>query len=251
MKSLRKELNRGNLTIGSWIMAGNTLTTEILASFGFDWLVIDMEHSAFSEDSMVNLIQVIELSGVIPLVRVGANDPLLIKRAMDAGAHGVIVPMVNSVEDAKRAVEAVYYSPRGTRGVGLGRASRYGLKFEEYKKWLKQNAIVIVQIEHVDAMKNLKDILAVNGVDASIIGPYDLSGSMGFPGELDRRDVKAFLADYLKISHQVGKPAGYHVVVPDPEAFKRIQGQGYKFLAYGTDALFLAKGIKESKIDIK
>lgn len=250
-KELKVKLNKGHLTLGSWIMAGNTLTTEILASFGFDWLAIDMEHSAFSAEEMIRLIQVIELSGVTPLVRVAANDERLIKTAMDAGAYGVIVPMVNSLEDAKRAVDAVYYPPRGTRGVGLGRAARYGLKFEEYKKGLKQNAIVIVQIEHKKAMRELKNILSVDGVDGSMIGPYDLSGSMGFPGEFHRKDVQAFLDEYRAVSRSVGKPAGYHVVIPDLVVLKKMRKLGYTFLAYGTDALFLIKGIQDIKNEMK
>jgi 2-dehydro-3-deoxyglucarate aldolase len=244
MKNLKESLKSGKGTLGSWIMAGNTFTTEMIASAGFDWLVVDMEHSCYSTKDMAELVQTIGLCGVVPLVRVGANDPLLIKRAMDAGAHGVIVPMVNSVDEAKRAVDAVYYPPQGTRGVGLGRAAQWGISFEAYKTWLKKNAVVIVQIEHVNAMTDLKNILSVKGVDASIIGPYDLSGSMGYPGEFERDEIKKMLSQYLKVSKSVGKQAGYHIVDPDTDVLRKRSKEGYKFIAFGTDALFLAKGLK-------
>jgi len=247
--SLKQILNK--TTIGSWIMMGNRFSTELIASNAFDWLTVDMEHSGFSTEEMMSQVQIIERSGIAPLVRVGSNDSLLIKRAMDAGAHGVVVPMVNSVEEAKQAVEAVYYPPKGKRGVGLGRATRFGITFNEYKDWLAQNAVVVVQIEHVDAMRNLEGILSVDGVDASIIGPYDLSGSLGHPGEFDRPEVQEFLKQYLDVCKKLNKPAGYHLVQPDVAQAKEKISQGYRFFAFGTDALFLAESVKEKMEGLK
>ena len=132
MKSLKERLRKKEVTIGSWITLGHPSVAEIMAKAGFDWLTVDMEHSAITLHQAQQLIQVIELSGVVPLVRVGENDPNLIKRVMDAGAHGVIVPMVNSKEDAEKAVRSVKYPPRGFRGVGLARAQKYGADFEGF-----------------------------------------------------------------------------------------------------------------------
>ena len=128
--SLKTKLKSKELTIGSWISFGFIQTCEIMAKAGFDWLVVDMEHTAINHNQCLNLIQVIESNGVTPIVRVGSNDPLLIKRAMDSGAHGIIVPMINTVEDAQKAINALYYPPKGSRGVGLARAQNYGIGFE-------------------------------------------------------------------------------------------------------------------------
>jgi len=240
MISLKSKLKNREVTVGSWITLGHPSIAEILEKAGFDWLVVDMEHSAITLPQTQQLVQVIELSGRIPLVRVGENDATLIKRVMDTGAHGVIVPMVNSEDDAIRAVNAVHYPPRGTRGVGLARAQGYGNDFEKYKEWVNKESIVIAQIEHIKAIENLEKILRVEGIDGTIIGPYDLSGSLGFPGNFDHEDVKKALERYKIVCEEMGKPMGMHVIPPDPvEVQKRIK-EGYKFIAWSLDTLFLS-----------
>ena len=165
-----------------------------MARAGFDWLVIDMEHTAIDTFQAQQMIQIIDLAGCVPLVRVGSNDPLLIKRAMDGGAHGIIVPMVNTPAEARRAVSAIRYPPAGTRGVGLSRAQGYGLGFRQYQIWAEEETILIVQIEHIQAVENLEEILAVEGVDGFIVGPYDLSGSLGRPGDFGHAEVAGALS---------------------------------------------------------
>ena len=178
-----KDLLKGRgVTLGSWITLGHPAIGEILAGCGFDWLTIDMEHSAITLAECQELVRVIELAGCAPLARVGENDPNLLKRVMDAGAHGVIVPQVNSREEALRAVASVRYPPEGTRGVGLARAQGYGLNFDTYREWNREESVVIVQVEHIEAVKHLGEILSVPGVDGFIVGPYDLSASLGHPG---------------------------------------------------------------------
>lgn len=241
MSPLKERLNKNQLTVGSWITLGHPAIGEIMAKAGFDWLTIDMEHSAIDLDEAQELMQVIGLSGCTPLVRVGDNSPYLIKRVMDAGAGGVIVPMVNSHADAMKAVEAVKYPPTGKRGVGLGRAQGYGLTFEKYKKWLAEESVIIAQIEHIKAVQNLQEILSVKGIDGFIVGPYDLSGSLGIPGQFDNIKVKTALARILKISKKMNKTAGFHVVDPNPDDFKAKFDAGYRFIAFGLDTLFLGK----------
>jgi 2-keto-3-deoxy-L-rhamnonate aldolase RhmA len=237
---LKKRLLNREVTIGSWITIGNEVVAEIMAGAGYDWLTIDMEHSAITLDIAQNLIRVIELCGVAPLVRVGVNDAVLIKRVMDAGAQGVIVPMVNSREDAEKAVASVQYPPRGERGVGLARAQKYGIDFEGYKEWNEKHSIVIVQIEHIKAVENLENILAVPGVDGFIIGPYDLSGSLGIPGQFDHPEMLKALDRVKTVSEKTNALAGFHVVPPDTELFQEKVREGYKFLAYSLDTLILA-----------
>ncbi|MCX7966349.1 MAG: aldolase/citrate lyase family protein, partial [Syntrophorhabdaceae bacterium] len=144
---LKKDLKNGRITVGSWITLYQPAIAEIMARAGFEWLVVDLEHSVITIREAEELIRIITLCGSVPLVRLSSNDSVQIKRVMDAGAHGIIVPMVNTEDEAKKAVEAVYYPPYGKRGVGLARAQGYGVDFEQYRDWLKDNAIVIVQIE--------------------------------------------------------------------------------------------------------
>lgn len=245
MKTLKEKLKSNEVTFGSWLTIGHTSVAEILLQSPFDWLVIDMEHSAIPLETAQNFIAVIESKGASPLVRVGENNPNLIKRVMDAGAHGVIVPMVNSKEDAIRAVESVKYPPKGKRGVGLYRAQRYGEGFDEYKDWLSENSIVIAQIEHIDAIKNIEEILSVEGIDGCIVGPYDLSGSMGIPGKYNDNKVIEALEKVKEICKKLNMPLGYHIIPPDAAEAKKKIDEGYTFIAFSLDFLFLGRKCKE------
>lgn len=241
--SLKTRIAARELTIGSWLSSSDPNVCEIMAKAGFDWLVIDMEHTPIDTYQAQNLIQIIDLAGCIPMVRVGCNDRLLIKRAMDAGAHGIVVPMVNTAAEAHAAVSAIQYPPTGTRGVGLSRAQAYGFGFEQYKAWAKRETILIVQIEHIDAVRNLESILAVEGVDGFIVGPYDLSGSLGCPGDFDDPAVAEALRVVSQAMSGSEKVGGYHIVHSDHNELLARISQGYKFLAYGNDMVFLAEKI--------
>ncbi len=249
--NLKQALRKRSATIGSWITLGHPAIAEIMAKAGFDWLTIDLEHSAITLDQAQQLIQVIELCGVTPLVRVGENSPYLIKRVMDAGAHGVIVPMVNTAEEAKSAVDAVKYPPVGRRGVGLGRAQGYGFEFERYRDWSREKSVVIVQIEHIDAINNLREILRVDGIDGSIVGPYDLSGSLGVPGDFKNPAMRKALQSYETVATQLGKPKGFHIVHPEKKTVMEYRERGYSFLALGLDTLFLGTGCGETVSIVK
>ena len=242
---IKDKIKKNEITFGSWITIGNSIIAEIIANSGFDWLTIDMEHSAITLDIAQDLIRTIDLSGCIPLVRVGENNPINIKRVMDAGAYGVIVPMINSKEDAEKAVRAVRYPPKGSRGVGLARAQGYGFNFEEYKKWLKKESIVIVQIEHIDAVKNINEILSVEGVDGFIVGPYDISGSLGRPGNFETQEFKKIMKDIIEAGKKFNKPAGFHVIPPDKDEVQKYIDIGYIFIAISLDTLILGRKCKE------
>lgn len=242
---LKGRLSRKELSIGSWLTFGFTPVAEMLARSGFDWLVVDQEHTAIGQSEAQGLIQVISLSGCVPLVRVASNDAVRIKHALDAGAHGVVVPMVNSAGDARTAVAAAYYPPVGIRGAGLSRAQDYGLGFERYQAWSKAETIVIVQIEHHLAVDALEDILAVDGVDGFIVGPYDLSASLGLAGQWEHPTVRAALDRVEVVMHSSVKPGGFHVVHTDREALKRRIDAGYRFIAWGDDMVFLAEKLRD------
>jgi 2-keto-3-deoxy-L-rhamnonate aldolase RhmA len=245
MNVLKEKVVSNRLTVGSWITLGNVGIAEIMASAGFDWLVVDLEHSVISIDVAGDLIRTIDLCGVSPLVRLTSNDPDQIKRVMDAGAHGIIVPMVNRADDAVRVVAAVRYAPDGTRGVGLARAQGYGVRFREYCAWQKENAVVVVQIEHKNALEHLEEILTVPGVDGFIIGPYDLSCSMGIPGEFEHPDYVAAVKHIRGMGERLGISAGLHVVEPDLQRLEQAVRDGYTFIAYSVDIRMLDCGCRE------
>jgi 2-dehydro-3-deoxyglucarate aldolase len=227
------------ISIGSWITIPHPAIAEIMARAGFDWLVVDMEHSSIGISMAEEMVRVIHLCGLPALVRVGENNANLIKRVMDCGASGVIVPMVNTQHDAVRAVQAVKYPPRGTRGVGLARAQGYGAFFEEYCKWVADESTVIVQIEHIQAVNNMDSILSVEGVDGFIIGPYDLSASLGISGQFDHPLMTDALKKIDDVVKKTVKCKGFHVVQPDVDiAFAKME-EGYSFIAFGVDFLFL------------
>jgi 2-dehydro-3-deoxyglucarate aldolase len=239
MTNLKTKLKERQVTIGSWITLAHPAIAEIMAKTGFDWLAVDVEHSVITIREAEELIRVIDLCGVVPLVRLSANDPVQIKRVMDAGAHGVIVPMVNSVAQAEQAVLAVRYPPQGARGVGLARAQGYGASFDQYLDWVNRGAVVIVQVEHIEAVNNLEAILAVEDVDGFIVGPYDLSGSLGVPGQFDHPLMKEAMQRIETVGAASGKAPGIHVIEPKPDELKNRIEQGYRFVAYSVDIRML------------
>ncbi len=249
--SLKQRLAKNELTIGSWITLGHPSIAEIMAGAGFDWLVVDAEHSVIELSEIQILIQAMDAHDCPAIVRVSSNDANQIKRVMDAGATGVMVPMVNSAADAEAAVRHTYYPPRGTRGVGLARAQGYGAAFKSYLDWLSSSAVVIVMIEHRDAIDNIDEILAVAGVDAFIIGPYDLSASMGMPGELTHPDVQKAIKRARKAGLARGIPGGVHVVEPDRDELYRQIDSGYRFLGYGLDIRMLDSLCRRDLADIR
>lgn len=244
MDTLKTRLRHGGVTFGSWITLGHPGIAEILATAGFEWLVVDLEHSVIGIPQAAELIRTIDLLGLTPLVRLTSNDPSQAKRMLDAGARGIIVPMVMNAADAAAAVAAVKYPPAGRRSVGLSRAQGYGTRFDEYAASFNDGSIVVAQIEHERAIADLEEILAVDGIDATIIGPYDLSASMGKPGRYDDPDVRRALDRYETVSKQTGKPLGFHVVEPDPVVLKDKVARGYTFIAVSVDFMFLGSACR-------
>lgn len=236
---LKEKLKKRELSIGSWLTIPHQAVIEILGSAGFEWLTIDMEHSPISIETIMNLIGHIQGNGMQALVRVSKNEEVAIKRVLDAGADGVIVPMIKNKEEAIEAVNYVKYPPLGKRGVGLNRAQKYGTAFDTYQEWVKNEVVVIAQIEHIDAVNNLEEIFSVPGIDGIIVGPYDLSASMGYPGEYDREDVKAALERIDEVLKKLNKPLGFHVIDSDHSKTLEKINKGYSFLAFSLDFFFL------------
>lgn len=251
MTTLRDKLDGGRVTIGSWIQLGDEALVEMMAAGPFDWLCIDLEHTTISIAQAGRIIRVADLAGCPTLVRLSSHDPAQIKRVLDAGATGIIAPMVNTADEAAAVVSAATYPPAGTRGVGLARAQQYGLGFPDYLKRMERDLVCIMQVEHIDGVNNLEEILAVDGVDGFLIGPYDLSGSLGHPGEFDHPDVATAMERVAEIVKRPEVLAGVHVVEPEPARLEAMIAAGYRFVAYASDMLLFAHHLKAVGVDIE
>lgn len=243
--SLKQKLKNNKLTIGSWITIGHPNVVDIMSTAGFEWLCIDMEHTSIDLNTAHILINSIQANNMKSLVRVAKNEEVIIKKVLDIGADGIIVPMIKNKYEAKRAVDYAKYPPIGKRGVGLYRAQNYGIGFEKYKKWVNEELIIIAQIEHIKAVENIHEILEVDGIDGTIIGPYDLSGSMGMPGEYNKKEVKEAIKKVELACKKYNKPFGYHVIESDPTKLQEKIEQGCTFLAYSLDFFFLGDKARE------
>lgn len=212
---------------------------EMLATAGFDWIAIDLEHGAISRHQLPDLFRAIELHGVLPFARVALPDGNLCQQALDSGAAGVIIPRVESATQLSEIVAGCMWPPAGKRGVGFSRANVFGRRFEEYKAEAQQ-PIIVAQIESKTAVASMSSLLSVKGLDAVMIGPYDLSASLGVPGDIENAEVRANVGEVVKACKKAGIPSGIHVVQPDPKKLESEIAAGHRFLAYGTDAVFLS-----------
>ena len=249
--SLKEKLKNNQLTIGSWITIANPAIVEIMATANFEWLVIDMEHTSIDLASAQILITTIQANGIKALVRVSKNEEVIIKRVLDMGADGIIVPMIKNREEALEAISYIKYPPVGKRGVGLYRAQGYGIRFNEYREWLEKEVVVIAQIEHIEAVRNIEEIILTDGVDGTIVGPYDLSGSMGYPGAFERDDVKEAIKSVEFACKKYNKPYGFHVIESDPRRLQERIDEGCTFLAYSLDFFFLGDSARAGMQKIK
>lgn len=243
--SLKQALRHRTLTIGSWLQAGHPANAEILAQAGFDWLAVDCEHGEVVPEELGNLFRAMLPSGTIPMVRVKANDTLEIRRALDLGAMGVIVPLVETADEARHAVAAAKYPPAGVRGFAFHRGNNWGMDFDEYARRANDEIVVIVMIESQKAVRNIDSILAVDGVDGVFIGPYDMSGSYGIIGRTGDPIIKNASRTVSESCAKAEKSAGMHIVLPTGQEIQEAVNQGFNFLGLGMDTVFLANGAKQ------
>lgn len=244
-KNLTKEkLRKGEVTIGTWMAISDSLSAEVLANLGFDWLTVDMEHNPFDFGDLKAILQAISTTNVTPFVRVPWNDPAIIKRVLDTAAYGVVVPNVKTGEEAKRAVAACRYPPVGMRGVGGTRTRLYG--GPDYYQKANEEISVHLMIEDVQAIKNAEEIISTPGVDAIFIGPNDLAFSMGIPGGYDNKhpDHIAACKHVLATCKKYNVPCGIHVSGWE-EANRRIV-EGYTWLPIVNDVRFMQAAASEA-----
>ena len=234
--NLRARLQQGDLVLGTILSLNSPDIAEILSQVGFDWLFIDAEHSTLDPHDLKALFQAVGDSTPC-VVRIPLLDEIIVKKTLDAGAAGLLAPQVNTAEQVEQFVQWGRYYPKGLRGLGFGRAQGYGLKVSEYLEAANENILLSVQAESVEAVKNIESIVRVNGLDAVLVGPYDLSASMGLPGQIDHPDVKAAIQHVADICKGAGMPVGIFGMTA--EAVQPYIEQGFRFIVAGVDTVML------------
>jgi 2-dehydro-3-deoxyglucarate aldolase len=237
--TLRAKLQAGQPSVGSWLQIPSSDVAELVASGGFDWVTIDTEHGAVSRHQLPDLMRAIELHGALPLVRVSHPDPRPCQQALDAGAGGVVVPRIEDAATLREIIAGCQWPPAGRRGVGFSRANLFGKHFEAYKGEAKQ-PLVVAQVESKKAVDNIESLTQVAGVDAIMVGPYDLSASLGLTGEIGHARVQDAVATVVRACQKAGVPSGIHVVNPDAKLLSSAVDAGHRFIAFGVDAVFIS-----------
>ena len=238
IQSIRTALANNQTSVGSWIQIPHPSIAEIMGQSGYDWVAVDMEHGTVGHQQLPDLFRALELGDTLPLVRLAQGHPKDCKQALDAGAGGVIVPMVETADQLVKVRDACRWPPSGTRGVGFSRANLFGRYFAEYQEEA-QSPLLVAMIEHMRAVDNLEAILAVKGLDAILIGPYDLSASMGLTGQFSEKAFLDAMSRVKALCQKENIPCGVHVVMPDASELDQRISEGYRFLAYSIDAVFL------------
>jgi 2-dehydro-3-deoxyglucarate aldolase len=237
-KEFRARLRGGEKLLGTMVTLPSAATAEILAGLGFDWLFIDGEHGALETADVLGILQAVDRD-VACIVRVPAPEEVPIKKMLDLGAAGIIAPQVNTAEQAADVVRFARYAPAGARGVGLARAHGYGFRFKQYVESANDEIAVIVQAEHVRAVENIERIVQIEGIDAVLLGPYDLAASLGKMGQVEDPAVIAAIDHVTKTCQAAGMPLGYFGVTA--EAVRPYLERGYTLIVAGVDTLFLGQ----------
>ncbi|HEY5210123.1 MAG TPA: HpcH/HpaI aldolase/citrate lyase family protein [Stellaceae bacterium] len=232
-------LAAGQTQIGIWSSLASNIGAEILSDSGFDWILLDTEHSPNEIPDLVAQLQAVQAGTAAPIVRPAWNDMVLIKRVLDIGAQTILVPYVQNADEARRAVTAIHYPPKGLRGVAGGaRASRYG-RVTDYLKKADSEVCLLVQVETVSAMAQLDEIAAVDGVEGVFIGPSDLSASFGHIGNSGHPEVQQAIRDAATRIAKAGKAPG--ILTGNEEEARRYIEWGYRFVAVGIDTAMLVR----------
>lgn len=234
-----ERLRNNEPALGGWVMTNSVVAAEIMAQAGFQWVCVDAEHSQVSKETAANMFRAIERYGAEPFVRISLNDEVEIKKFMDMGARGIIVPMIKSYKEVLRAISYIKYGPQGNRSFALPRCTGYGQWSSEYFERSNRETFFGIMIEHIDAVADLDEIFACKEIDAVFVGPYDLSGSMGIPGQFDHPDFKSTLDLIYKKAGDHGVTLGFHEVHPTKEKIQALLDRGLRFIACGIDTIFI------------
>ena len=248
MNAIKEKLRAGRATVGTWVSMGNPDVAEELSMFGFDWLTFDLEHGLMTIPDAQRMMQAMNGTNCVPLVRVPINEPVYFKWVLDIGAQGVVVPYVNTKEEASAAVRSCLYPPQGVRGCGPRRASHYYTDLASYVKHSNEDVLVVLMIESQAALDNLDEILSVPGVDAVFIGPDDLSLNLGIFQQREHPKFKSAISRTLDACKAHGVAPGMHC---NEDNINDALSMGFKFCALNDDDTFLTIGAKSCLQNVK
>ena len=241
--TLKSRLAQRDVLVGPLVTLSSPEVSELMGQVGFDYLWIETEHAPMDVSQAQMMIQAV--GGRCPcVVRVPENAEVWIKKALDVGCDGIVIPQVKSAAEAEAAVKCCLYPPAGRRSVGIGRAHGYGMSFQEYVAAVNDRLAIILQVEHVDGVRNVESIVNTPGIDAVLVGPYDLSGSMDLLGQVDHPRVVEAIQEIKRHCDAAGVPAG--IFVSDPQAANRYIADGFTLIALGTDALYLWQSARQA-----
>jgi 2-keto-3-deoxy-L-rhamnonate aldolase RhmA len=244
MLSIRRKVLDGQLMTGTFLNLGSPLTVEIAGKAGFDWLLIDLEHGSGDFSELVHQLQAAGCTSAAPIVRIAWNEAPRFKRALDLGPSGIMVPYVNTADQARQAVEAMRYPPKGIRGVAsLNRACGFGTGFEQYFMTANDQLLTVIQIETRQAVEQVEAIAAVDGADVLFVGPTDLSASLGLERRFDHPEFRKALTRVVAACRSEGKAPG--ILVSNPEQVEFMVNVGFTFIALGSDGGVVAAGMQQ------
>lgn len=250
MYYIREKVLAGEFMAGAWCNLASSITVEIAASAGFDWVLIDQEHGPGGSETLFGQLQAVGQRSCAPIVRIAWNEMPRFKRALDLGAAGIMVPYIQTAAEAQNAVRYLRYPPEGLRGAAASpRATGYGANFETYFSEANHNLLSVHQIETARAIENLQDIAAVDGVDVLFVGPLDLSISVGMPKRFDDPEFRQLLSKVALSAGQAGKAAG--ILLPSAELIDMVHGMGFTFVAVGSDGGMVVKGMQNNIAALK
>ncbi len=249
LQTLRDNIVKRKATVGSWVQMPCPDSANLLAKAGYDWVAVDLEHGAISRHLLPDLFRAILEGGALPFARLGEICRQDCKAALDSGAQGIIFPMIETREDLDKAIGFCLYPDQGgKRGVGFCVANTFGQDFDAYCNSVAKDVFLVAQIEHIRAVDNLDEILSHPRLDAIMVGPYDLSGSLGVMGQLSHEKVVQALAQIQKKAVKYNIPMGLHIVSPNESEIQAKIREGYLFIAYGIDTVFLLESSKRPLI---
>jgi len=243
VKTLRGRVLGGELVTGTWLNLGSNISAEIAARAGFDWVLIDLEHGSGNEADLVSQLQAVDTTDTLSIVRIAWNETPRFKRTLDMGPGGIMIPYVNTAEEARQAAASMRYPPQGVRGAArFHRANGYSQNFESYFAEANDKLLTVVQIETAEAVGNAEEIAAVEGVDVLFVGPLDLSVSLGVMGQMQHPDFRAAIKRVIEACRAHGKSPG--ILLPGADMIPAAVEDGFRFLAAGSDGSAVVAGMK-------
>jgi len=243
-KKFRKKLAEGKLCPGIWISLACPMSAEIIADAGFDFILVDGEHNPFNMETLFHMLLAFRGSDTVPIIRVPWNNPVMIKQVLDMGFEGIVTPNTNNAEEARQAVSACRYPPMGTRGYGPTRPTLYGRDGGDYDRTANQQIFCAIQIESIGGAEDIENIVKVPGIDLILIGPRDMSGTVGVFGDVEHPELWKAMKKILKVAKAAGIPAG--LPLDGPEGIRRSIKAGSQIFPISQDLKFLRLGVDDA-----